>query len=214
MKVQSPNELLETVDMVKAAVLVVDMQNDYCHEDGCLAKGNNDVSLSQKMVPTLKNFLTETRRYQMPIIHIRTIHSKWTDSPSWRLRLKTWNADINKFLRPGSWGAEFYKIIPETDEYIVTKHRFSAFIDTDLDLVLRSQGIRTTILTGEATNVCVQATAWDGYMKDYYTVILGDCTAAFSAEEHEAALSSMERLIGITTTSETIIEAWRIGKKG
>ena len=63
------------------------------------------------------------------------------------------------------------------NEVIVTKHRYGAFESSDLDLVLRSKGIRTVIMTGIATNVCVETTARQAFLRDYYVVFTSDCTA-------------------------------------
>jgi len=203
------DELLDLVDVKNSAILVIHVQNDYCHEDGCFARGNSDVSASQKMVPNLNEFLTEARQYKVPIIHIQSIHGKWTNSPVWISRHRRKNINAEKMLQPDSWGIEFYKVIPQPDDYIVVKHRYSAFVDTELDLVLRSQGIKTIIVAGVVTNACVETTAWHGFMKDYYVMVLEDCTAAGSADEHESALSSMGKYFAAIATSATALEALR-----
>jgi len=212
--VQIPSELLERVDLQNSAVLVVDIQNDWDHEDGARAKGGDDVSIFQNTVPKVEEFLTGARRYQMPIIHLRSTHDKWTDAPPWLARFNKRNIDVRAFLQPGSWGAEFYKITPQADEYIITKHRYSAFVGTELDLVLRCIGVRTIIMTGFATDVCVQNTALHGFMKDLYVVVLADCTATLIPEDHEIALSYMDKLSLVITNAGTLLEAWRIGGKG
>ncbi len=177
----------------RAALLLVDMQNDFCHEAGAVAARGGDVSLVQAMAPTLRDFLGCAREAGLPIIHIRTHHSPWTNSASWVTRHRSRKV-VQCF--PGSWGAEFYEgCEPRSDEawtpggheYVVTKHRYSAFIDTDLDLVLRSQGIQTLIVGGTTTDTCVESTARDGFMNDYAIVLLADCTAAASKEVHEAS---------------------------
>jgi len=211
---QSPNKLLERVDLMNSVVLVVDIQNDWDHEDGVRAKAGYDVSIFQNTVPRVEEFLAGARSYNVPIIHIRSTHDKWTDSPPWLARFNKRNIDARDFLRPGSWGAEFYKIIPQAEDYIITKHRYSAFVDTELDLVLRCTSIRTIILTGFATDVCVQNTALHGFMKDYYVVVLADCTATFDPEDHVFALCYMDKLSLVVTNAETLLEAWRIGGKG
>ncbi|MFC1955291.1 cysteine hydrolase family protein [Chloroflexota bacterium] len=205
------DELLDWVDVRNSAILVVDVQNDYCHEDGCFARGNFDVSFGQKMVPDLNKFLTEARKCKVPILHIQSIHGKWTNSPVWISRHRRTNIDADKMLQPDSWGVEFYKVLPRPNDYIVAKHRYSAFVDTELDVVLRSQGIKTIIVAGVLTNVCVELTAWHGFMKDYYVVVLEDCTAACSTEDHETALVSMGKSF-VIATSATAVEALRRAK--
>jgi ureidoacrylate peracid hydrolase len=210
----NPNELLEKVDLMNSAVLVVDIQNDWDHEGGARAKAGNDVSIFQNTVPRIEAFLKGARSYHVPIIHIRSTHDKWTDSPPWLARFCKRNIDACNFLRPGSWGAEFYKVIPQADDYIVTKHRYSAFVDTELDLVLRCTGIKTIIMAGFATDICVQNTALHGFMRDYYVVVLADCTATLNPEDHVIALGYMDKLSLVITNAETLLEAWRIGGEG
>ncbi len=87
---------------------------------------------------------------------------------------------------PGAWNGDFYQIKPRPDEAIVTKHRYGAFEGTDLDLILRSRGIRSVIMTGVATNVCVETTARQAFLRDYYVVFTNDCSATFSQAQHDA----------------------------
>jgi ureidoacrylate peracid hydrolase len=110
----------------------------------------------------------------------------------------------------GSWGAAFYGIDARAGEEIVVKHRYSGFHNTNLDLVLRSRGIQTVILTGVATNVCVESTARDVYMHDYYLVFSRDCTATMSEAAHEATLSNMDQFFGQVASLEEIMRAWGV----
>ena len=91
---------------------------------------------------------------------------------------------------------------------IVTKHRYGAFEGTDLDLVLRSRGIRTVIMTGVATNVCVETTARQAFLKDYYVVFTSDCSAPFSQAAHDATLYNIDQFFGEVVTSEQIMACW------
>jgi len=89
---------------------------------------------------------------------------------------------------------------------IVTKHRFSAFAGTDLDLILRSKGIETILCTGLATNVCVETTARDGVNRNYNVILLEDCCAAFDPGEHQAALNNINKYFGVVTSSSIFLE--------
>lgn len=84
--------------------------------------------------------------------------------------------------------AVFYgDVRPRPDEPVVTKHRFSAFHNTDLETILKSHAIRMVVMTGVASNVCVETTARDAFVRDYYVVFLEDGTATYADEEHDAA---------------------------
>jgi len=78
---------------------------------------------------------------------------------------------------------------------------------------LRSKGIRTLIMSGVATNVCVETTSRDGFMKDYYIVLLKDCTAGTSEELHNNTLQNISRFFGEVVDSSDIIRCWQKSKK-
>ena len=127
----------------------------------------------------------------------------------WReLRLRR-SPNKPRWCEPGTWGADFYYVAPQSGEVVITKHRYSGFIETDLDLILRSQGIASLIMTGVASNNCVECTARDGFMKDYYIVFVDDCTAATNSTIHAATLANMESLFGIVVQSAQVLAEWR-----
>jgi ureidoacrylate peracid hydrolase len=112
----------------------------------------------------------------------------------------------------GSWEGDFYgDVRPLPGEPVVTKHRYSAFHNTDLDSILRAHGIRTIVLTGVATNVCVETTAREGFVRDYYVVFTADGTATYSAEDHDATLRNINRFFGEVTTIAEIMAVWTQG---
>ena len=103
------------------------------------------------------------------------------------------HSDTAALCRAGSWGAEFYAVSPRPDQRIVVKHRYDAFSGTDLDLILRAHEIETLLLTGVATNVCVETTARTAFCLGYRVVMVGDCLAGTSEAEHDVALGTLER---------------------
>jgi ureidoacrylate peracid hydrolase len=111
------------------------------------------------------------------------------------------------------WNGAFYKLKPQPGDVIVNKHRYNAFYQTDLDLILRAKGIRTLIMTGVATNVCVETTAREGFMRDYYIVFLRDCTATMSEELHNSALKNISLFFGDVVGFEDVIKCWENIKK-
>ena len=114
---------------------------------------------------------------------------------------------------------DFYQgFKPLPGEVVIDKHRFSVFADTYLDLILRRKVIRTLIMTGVATNVCVETTSRDGFMKDYYIVFLRDCTAAtfatakISEEMHNNTLRNIDLYFGQVVDSSDVIRCWSISQ--
>ena len=108
----------------------------------------------------------------------------------------------------GTWGCDFYSVGPQPGERVVVKHRYSAFRGTDLDLILRARGVRTVLICGVATNVCVETSAREAYMHDYEVVFLADCSAAYSQAEHDATLYNMAQHFGVVAREEEVCSAW------
>ena len=108
-----------------------------------------------------------------------------------------------------SWGADYYaNLRPEVNDPVVVKHRYNAFLNTDLDKILRANGIRTTVFTGVSTNCCVESTAREAFMRDYYVVVVDDATASYSRELHQAALKTLDALFGEITSIAALTEIW------
>ncbi|MBI2358176.1 MAG: cysteine hydrolase [Deltaproteobacteria bacterium] len=201
-------DLKDRCDPRWACLLVVDVQNDFVHAEGSAGRRGEDLSAALAAVPRLVRFIDEARRVSLPIVYIKTTHSEWTDTPAWVYR-KSQQKSLST-CREGTWGAEFYEgISPSSGERVVIKHRYSAFINTDLNTVLKAKGIHSVLVTGVATNVCVETTARDAYMYDYYVSVVEDCSAAYDARLHANTLENIRRHFGLVASSDEIMETWR-----
>lgn len=197
-------EIRELVNPIHSAVIVIDNQNDSCHPEGTYAKSGLDISLRQKAANNTAEFIKEARNYKVPIIFIRYNYSPWTASPAWIRQHK--NKKLIACVE-GTWGEQFYAVEPQEGEPVVVKHRYSAFIGTDLDMILRSKKISTLIVTGGGTQVCVESTVRDGFMLDYDIVVVSDCCGTPNIEEHEPALKRMAALCGTVVEAREVLEA-------
>ena len=185
------------------ALLVIDVQNDFCAEDGFMAEEGFDVSQAQAMAARLPAILSAARAAGVLVVFIRNVYSSehnfylsdvWLEQAS---RSREGSYTRRPVCREGSWEGDFYgDVRPEPGDPVVTKHRFNAFRTTDLDTILRAHGVRTIVMTGVATNVCVETTARDGFMRDYYVVFADDGTAAYAEEDHRATLRNIDRFFG------------------
>ena len=206
--------LADKVRPEHCAILIVDVQNDFCAEGGAIHREGRDVSLVKAMVPRLAAFIDAARAAHVPIVWIRNVYNT---GPNWYLS-EVWLEQAHRRRRgayltipvcePNAWNGDFYQIKPLPDEVIVTKHRYGAFESSDLDLVLRSRGIRTVILTGAATNVCVETTARQAFLRDYYVVFTSDCTATYSQGEHDATLQNIDAFFGAVVTADEVCACW------
>ena len=189
----------------KTALIVVDVQNDFCHGEGAFSRHTKiDLTHAQKAVSALSSFTESVRAVGIPIIFVRTEHSPWTDSPAWANRMDG-RAKQMSICAAGSWGSQFYRLIPQQTDYIVIKHRYSAFFETDLDLVLKSCGIENLLITGLLTNVCVESTVRDACNRDYDVVLVEDCCGALDIGEHEAAIRTICAYFGQVADSHTVL---------
>jgi ureidoacrylate peracid hydrolase len=193
----------EQIKTGRTALIVVDVQNDFCHQEGAFGKKGIDLSHMERPAGNLVRFIDQCRQFNVPIIFVRTIHSRWTDSDSWIGRLEG-AGKVMLICRPHTWGSEFFKVKPLESDFIVTKHRFSGFVGTELNLVLRSRGIETLLMTGFTTNVCVETTARDGFNLDFRIVLVEDCCAAFSTDEHASAITNINKYFGVAADSQSL----------
>lgn len=197
--------LKEVLDPSICAVVSVDMQNDAMHADGMLAQAGNDISGMLRILPRCQAFLAAARELDVLVVHIETITlpDGRSDSPSW-LRAKGMVVQSDFFLE-GTWGAEFSpEVAPLPGEPVVTKHRSSAFHNTDLDLILGANAIETVVVIGEQTPGCIEATYRDAAYHDYYNVLIEDCVAAFDHEQHEASLLVQRRRHDVCLAADAI----------
>lgn len=195
----------------RCALLVVDVQNDYCHSGGALARMGQDVSGADAMLPALVRVLGAAADRRVPRIFVRTEHSEWTDTPAWLSR-----GAAGGRLRPtefpvcrrGSWGADFYRVAPSDDDWVIVKHRYSAFAFTALELTLEALGRDTVLLSGTTTNVCVEATATDALTRGFRPVLVTDATSCSSADKQLASVAEFADHLGTTVTSDDLLAAW------
>ncbi len=191
----------------KTALVVIDMQNDYCHPQGSFGKRGTqlvpDVSVT---VRNLQRLAARARESGIPVFFVRTEHGPWSDSPSWLGRLRGIpGVDELPVCAEASWGAEFFGVQPQAADRVVLKHRYSAFVDTPLHLYLRAAGVETIVVGGVVTNVCVESTVRDAFMRDYHVVTVSDCCSATSGEEHDAALFNLNRYFGIVSSCDEVL---------
>jgi ureidoacrylate peracid hydrolase len=155
------------------------------------------------MLPRLKAFIDEARRAGVRIIRAQVLHNEASDS-------EVWNERPNHPAVLGTPGAEFHPdFMPEKDDFVLKKTRYSAFIRTTFEDDLHAMGIKTLIMTGIATNVCVESTARDAFQRDFRVVMVEDCCASMSEDAHNAALENIRRTFGgMVYKAEDVVAAW------
>lgn len=191
------------------ALIIVDVQNDFCHEAGACAKMGRDVTAAQTIVPKIEALIQEARKLDIPVVFIQMTQEEHTLSEAWAKRPRlAQHTDPLAVCRRGSWGAEFYKLSPAQGDIVVEKHRYSAFIGTQLPMILCSLNRKSLVITGVATNVCVESTARDGFMMDYHVTLVKDGCAGYVRELHENTFQNIEACFGLVLDTSEVISYW------
>ena len=167
----------EKVDPQHAAVVVVDVQTTSAPTTALWLGSAAQWPWSRRWCPCSRLYSADARR-RSAVIFVQYGHTSATESEVHLEQRMRGRSDM-VICRKGTWGADFYGVAPEPGETVVQKHRYSGFIGTDLDLILRSTGRRVLVMTGIATNGCVEATA--------RTV---SCTTTTSCSSTTAAVAS------------------------
>jgi nicotinamidase-related amidase len=203
-------ELRELVDPAHTALVLIDMQRDFVEPDGVFASLGVDVSMYRESRPVLALLLREARRASVLVVHVQNtaLPDRMSDSPAqirFNLRMHAGHRGDGAPLRytiPGTRGHEFVaELAPLDGELVVRKYRSSAFFGTNLDLLLRSNGIKTVVLGGCTTEGCVESTARDAMFSDLYVVIATDAVASDDVEQHEASLLLMRHRFDLATAA-------------
>lgn len=201
--------LAEKIDPAHAVLLVIDMQNDYIHPDGFLGKAGANTSPVIEMVPTLCSLLETARTAGVHVIHTRNWHRPATDSAAWLDKLARSGQDQEH--RPaiaGSWGAGWYEVEPLPSEEVINKFRYDAFLGTNLEFLLRARGVKTVVICGTATNVCVESTARAAHMRDFHLVMVGDACASVNVAAHDGTLANIATNFGEVASAARVAEIW------
>ncbi len=203
------------LDPTQTALVIVDLLNDFCHPEGVMGASGDDLSQIRGAVLDTKALLEAARGCGALVVHVQTVNDPAARPARWR-GLKSEAEEVSRLCAPGSWGGAIVdELTPLDGEEIVPKHRCSAFIDTRLETLLRSNGIRTLVVTGTTTQTCVESTVRDGQMRDYRVVVARDSVGARGhlRHLHDAALETMELYFADVTESAAVIGAWEAGHR-
>ena len=201
---------MKPIDPTCAALLVIDMQNGWCHPKGAMARAGQDMTRPQAIVPDVRRLVDTCREAGMPILWSLQQHLP-EDVTQDRRRIPSHLRKRNILPAPrGSWDAELVGPMKEAsrpqDHYIV-KHRMSMFYATTLESVLRMLGATHLVICGVATNVCVESTIRDAYFRDYDITVVEDCVAGSFPALHDATLENVRLLFGEVVSLEEFVAA-------
>ena len=189
--------------MTKTVYLVLDMENDLVHDEGPNGKSPlGEQVRSRGIIAKTAAAIQKARAAGAIVGYVRVGFSPEyqecpRDSPVFALAPK------HGLFKLGTWGTEVHPALaPQPGDLMVVKHRVSPFYSTTLEAQLRAQGVTRIVCSGVSTQAVVQATVRDGHDRDYAMVVLEDCCAAHSTEEHDNSIGSLRRFCTVTTSDE------------
>ncbi|MCI5075058.1 isochorismatase family cysteine hydrolase [Oricola sp.] len=217
-----------TIDANKTALLIVDMQNDFCTEGGWLHSRGIDISPNREPIAPLKSLIGRCRESDIPVVWVNWGVRKdlLNIAPSLQHAHNPHGHETNlaqpvpgtrsEVIARGSWGAEVVdEIHPGDGDHQIVKHRFSAFWDCETDAVLRNLGVKTLLVAGVNMDQCVMTTLEDATFLGYDTILLEDCTATTSPDYCvQAVLYNVKLLFGFVARSGAVHDALDAEKGG
>lgn len=209
-------ELSEIVDPSHTALLIIDMQRDFCCAGGSFDRLGVDLSMYPPVIDRIGGLLEGARQSGvLPVfIQMTVLPNRASESPAqirFNLRLHDGHHGQSEplaYTLDGSEGQRFVPgLEPQDGELVVKKYRSSAFWGTNLALLLRSNGIKSVVVSGCTTEGCVESTARDAMFSDYYVVLATDAVASDDKKQHDASMYLMAHRFDLAT-SEDIRKHW------
>lgn len=215
--VQTEGKLV-TIDLARTAIIIVDMQNDFCHASGWLAHIGVDVAPARAPIAPLQNLLPALRRHDVPVIWLNwgNRSDRLNLSPATLHVYKPSGTGVGlgdalpgsgaKVLERGSWSAAIVdELAPSVSDIHVAKYRMSGFQDTELDSILRNLDVTTLMFAGVNADQCVLCTLQDANFRGYDCLLLEDCAATTSPDYCMAAtLYNVRQCFGFVVRSDAV----------
>jgi ureidoacrylate peracid hydrolase len=201
------------IDPRVTALLVIDMQNGFCHPESRMEKAGIGVANQQAIVPNVLRLVDIAHERKIPVFWSKQVHFP-EDVTRRRHRIPTHQAKQawTPCLR-GTWEVDFIDEVADyvhAEDSVIEKHRASMFFQTTLDAKLRMLGIEQVIVSGTTTAFCVETSIRDAYFRDLDVIAVEDCIADPRPHFHEDSMAKVRQFFGVVVSvdevSDLIIE--------
>jgi ureidoacrylate peracid hydrolase len=194
------------------ALLVVDMQNGFCHPNGSFGTAGADVSGCANAIPAVVALIDAAHAAGIPVYATRAIHEPGLTDWNMLAELPMYAGLVNVgSCEEGSWDAAFVDGLPLADQdKVYTKSRFSPFVETSIEADLRAAGIENLVTCGVGTSACVETTVRDSSQRSFRTFIVAEGTGDISEDSHDHSLKTMGSLFGYTVSLDEVLAAWQV----
>lgn len=195
------------IDPRITAVMVIDMQNGFCHPESRMEKAGIGVANQRAIVPAVLELVGLAHDRKIPIFWSKQVHFP-EDVTRRRRRIPSHQSKQSwtPCLR-GSWEVEFIDEVAgevRPEDYVIEKHRASMFFQTTLDAKLRMLGIEQVIVSGTTTAFCVETSIRDAYFRDFDVIAVRDCIADPRPHFHEDTMAKVEQFFGVVVTVDEL----------
>ena len=206
------------LDPAEVGLLVIDMQNGFCHPEGSRGRafGPDSVTEPQAIVPEIVRLVEMVRGVGSPIWFTRQVH--FPDDKNRAKRRIPSHLDRRglklDLCHRGTWDAELLDEIAavvQPEDEVIIKHRASAFYQTRFEPELRMKGVQVLVVAGTTTSFCVDSTIRDAYARDLDVIVPAECVADTDAAAHAAVLACVDRFHGVVSSIEELATALGTG---
>lgn len=210
------------VDVIKTAVIVVDMQNAFVSKGGYFDLIGYDLSAVQEIIEPCKEIICIARKKGSKIVYLQMGYSPdlcdagSPNSPNWfksqALKMIQQHSELKeKLYIYGTWGADIIEELkPQQGDILVKKQKHDGFIGTNLEIVLNTLGIKYLVFIGTATNICVESTLRHAFSSGYFSILVSDAVSQIGPSlTQEATILNVRSTFGWVTTSENLLSALR-----
>jgi len=193
----------------RTALIVIDMQNAFCRDDGSFAKLGFDVSMLKAAIAPCQRLIAAARTANVPVIFTRLSYAADYHDGGIAIQYMTPEFVEARCLAAGTWDIEIVdELMPSAGDHVVDKNRFSAFYAGPFERLLETLGIDTLVVCGVTTNCCVESTVRDAFQRNYKAFVVGDAVGELEPKRHDFALQTMRFLFADVAAVDEILDLW------